>query len=407
MAPQVSLCDISIPAGLCLADVKDEILNLVSAPPSDSPWIFSTALGQELDYSVPLHDLPLRPGATVVIRPYQLEPHPIIADAAETLSDIPKNISVEGLSLALFVVAGIGAFLLWPPAFVAAGLAVLCFVHSVLFARRAIYGALGSFFLGLSTTLFLLTASFALPLAGLVGSVLGIASLAVGLVRDSRVLGAAISFGLSMALSCAISFVLPGSFSGSMVLAGLIGLSMGPKICAYAAGLSVPLLPSAGEPLPDLEVTSFENSANRAVALTDGLHCGVAAAMMGGLLLPCLFEQDAPAFYWALYPVVAGVCVLHCVRLRTTLSCWALWCVVLMALGSWAYLGRSFEGWVAIVPGVFLGLGLLAPVIASKVPGASPTTVVWIERIESLCLAMALPVCLYSMGLFHMVRGLL
>lgn len=42
----------------------------------------------------------------------------------------------------------------------------------------------------------------------------------------------------------------------------------------------------------------------------------------------------------------------------------------------------------------------------STVPTLEPTTIVWLERLESLCLAASLPLALHLLDVFGMLRGL-
>ncbi|MDO4910133.1 MAG: type VII secretion integral membrane protein EccD [Corynebacterium sp.] len=408
--------DISIPSRMSLAEVLEELLALLEAPAIDSPWSISTALGTELDYSVPLAQLPIGQGSTIVLRPYQLAPHPVLVDAAESLADLPTTSRIQGLSLALFLACSVGIMVIAPFAPAAVVLALVSFgVAAWSRAAGSVFGAAGSIFLGLSTSSFLTMAGFSWALAGCGGSVLALATLPIGLIRAPRILAGCGTIFVILLLSCGLSLLLPSlwAFGSALSLIGLVALMVGPQACATLSGLKVPRLPSAGEELTTPEPRSFSDEASCALELHEGSTIGACICIAAGMLIPsfmCLWlGLSSPRFVFGAMIAVAGACALHCVRMRTTPSAWALWLVLIAMVLSWAMVAsnQDIAHWSAILPLVVFVLLLSGPVVAYWLADAAPTTIVWIERMESLCVAFALPMLCYSMGLFHFVRGLL
>lgn len=74
---------------------------------------------------------------------------------------------------------------------------------------------------------------------------------------------------------------------------------------------------------------------------------------------------------------------------------------------------RAVVGIIALLIGLFAVGGFLralliivGPVWVPKVQDLEPTTMVWLERAESLAVAACLPLALQVIGVFAMIRGL-
>lgn len=69
-APFYRSIDVSLPTTSTFSDVLPELARLIELPETGRPWEFATAAGAPLDPHVPLHNMRLRDGQVVSLRPW-------------------------------------------------------------------------------------------------------------------------------------------------------------------------------------------------------------------------------------------------------------------------------------------------------------------------------------------------
>lgn len=98
--------------------------------------------------------------------------------------------------------------------------------------------------------------------------------------------------------------------------------------------------------------------------------------------------------------------LLHSARCQSQLSTWSL--IVLGCVSAVAFcLASAGLNWWFWVFAAIISLGFAAtPLWVEKLSNLQPTTMVWIERLESLAIAAVIPLACQLLGVFGMLRGL-
>lgn len=417
--------DLAVPAGSSLAEILDEVLGLANAPRISRPWQASTAAGSPVDQAEPLENTGLNHGDVLLLAPTGDRHQPVVRDAAEALVETTAAVPVTGLST-LAAVAGAGALTLWllgpallatvPDAVLFTAAAVAC-LAVLAWRRRARLLVLPA--VGLSAAA---GATAVLPgirpepadLAWALLSGVAVAAVALtvtGLLGATRprALGALATL-LVMALVAALALGSTGTLTGTaagVVAAAVLALLLAPTLATQLAGLKIPPLPSAGQDLAvsDRPDPGIDDRAVRAVELHDGFLLGLAAALAPAVLA---VGVSGGGFPQGLCAATAGCLLLHSARHRSAVATWSLFSagiVALLAMVLAAVLGSGHPA--QLVPaGVVAVAGLTAPLWSGRIPELQPTTVVWLERIESVAIIAAIPLAAHLMGVFSAIRGL-
>ena len=421
--------DVSLPSESSLDEVLGEVTELLGAPTLTRPWRASTAAGRPLDHSVPLSRLPLADGAVVLLRPLTNVPAPVVRDAAEALAAAARTAPVAWVDTAwatagLVAAAGAGGwFFSWPAALaVAAVVAVAVHVHArnsralgpvaVLLAAAAAFTFIGQWQLGL------------LGAAATACAAVGV--LHVGGLAGPRLGGAVCALSCAAACGGVAALLLSSApvrtAGAAAIVTVLIVCAAGPGLATRAAGLRVPRLPTAGEDLAvaDIDQPDVESRAVRAHALYHGMLWGAAGAALGALaaLAWSVPSQGAAGFTQAACLCVTGALVLHAARHGGAGAVWPLHVVSIAAFVTAASAAAAATATAAVgsagdtpwplwvAPGLVAAAAVSSPVWSRLVKNMEPTALVWVERLEMLCLACALPLAAHLMGIFHFIRGL-
>ena len=433
-----AMADLSLPAWSSLAEILEEVLDLTGAPTISRPWVARTATGIPIDPGVPLSHTQLEQGGVLVLSPERDLPAPVIRDAAEALVELSSSTRTVGLVdlLTLTGLVAVGILLAGP---VAGGVhpgarmlisAVICVIILAWLPRSAALAAATPVTrVVLPVLITLLTATAALvtvvdPLAGTTGQ------LAWGLVCASGAgLTAVLLLHLVFQPVLMVSATLTTILLLALVTAAGAGLSRAdddvsgpaaitiavimlwlgtaPKLSAALAGLRVPTLPTAGQDLSvsDNGMTDPTAAATRAQTLYDAQT--LALALVGAVLI--YFTTGPGTWFTTLFAFVTTVaCLLHAIRQHRAIPTWSLMMLACLALISTVIsASHQDDSWAAVAVGVFIaGLTVTVAVWIPRIPVPEPTTIVWLERIESVCVAATLPLALHLLDVFGMLRAL-
>lgn len=436
----VAMADMALPAGSSLAEILEEILELTGAPQISRPWVARTAAGSPIDAGIPLAQTQLEQGGVLVLSPERELPAPIIRDAAEALVELSSENRTKGLLELITLVgfAGLALTLLSPLAaqlnlawrtliFMLLSMVILVWLprreatlsHRLLALLIPILAASTAAILvaGPNSTQVLEDPQFLSWVLLSFSATLLLAAGVVQLVFHPHILSTAtlITIGLSL-LFCTLTTLLwphpaRADFSGpaaATVAAALIFTSVAPYFSAQLAGLRVPTLPTAGQDLSvsDTELKDPVARTRRATALFDAQLLGLVIVSA-----PLIFLAVSPNtwFSTAFSCCIMIASALHAIRHHAPIPTWSL-----MILACSAFLGTLYSLAFAQHPSWFTFAGCVVLVLAvmsvgvwfSKVPPPAPTTVVWLERLESLSIAAALPLALHLLGVFEMLRAL-
>ncbi|MFP7364911.1 type VII secretion integral membrane protein EccD [Corynebacterium callunae] len=436
----VAMADMALPAASSLAEILDEILELTHAPQISRPWVARTAAGTPIDAGIPLSHTQLEQGGVLVLSPERDLPAPIIRDAAEALVELSSENRAKGL-VELITLCGFAALALmlasplaqaFDPAWRTLIFMLLSMVILVWLPSRE--AALTHHLLALSIPL-LAASTAALLVAGPQRSqilseprlltwvllsfalTLAVASAVVQLVFQPHILSTAtlitISLSLLICTFASIWWDHPArhDFSGPAaftVAAALIFISLAPYFSAHLAGLRVPTLPTAGQDLSvsDTELKDPVARTQRATALFDAQLLGLVIVSA-----PLILLVAAPGTWFA---TAFALCImiasaLHAFRHHAPVPTWSL-----MVLACASFLSAVYSLVFADSPSWFSFVGCAIVVLCvmtvlvwfSKIPPLEPTTVVWLERLESLAIAAALPLALHLLDVFELLRAM-
>lgn len=431
--------DMCLPAASSLSEVLPDILSLVDAPNITVPWEGFTGSGRPIDPAAPLHTQGVVQGGIIMLAPKRPSPARIAKDAAEALSDLAQTSTPAKNTLDLATVAGfvgLGVVLLLSPLPVSnswrfallalAAVAVLSWRrNSSLLVVTAVATAISTAWVvmapqegivqALRNSLEPTDGGLALLSAG--AAVVTITSL-VQLIKKHHliVFSACITAGLLIILAApGVWIFTPGfniprygwafSFAGLAIALGMLTVAFSASIASACAGLRVPRLPSAGQDLAisDDVPADPDAQAARATRILDGILIGVTVILAPSLTLIAL---NGGGFAQALCLTVAISLLVHAHRHHRKAACWAMWCGGLIAAVMTAVAADTSSPIALIISAVACVTLASAPLWSHKISQLEPTTIVWIERVESLCIAASLPLALHLAGLFILIRGL-
>ncbi|MBN9644032.1 hypothetical protein JZY06_05280, partial [Corynebacterium sp. CCM 8862] len=268
------------------------------------------------------------------------------------------------------------------------------------FSAAAGYTALGPHTAGRAGLSLLLTAA-----AGLVGV---LASVAVARVPPA-VITAITTVGCLGCLTAVFGTVAttPQQFLAGTTAVALITVVLSPTVCVHLAGLGVPALAPAGEQMPDPPTAGdgTETKAETAVGFLTGITAGAAAA--GAPAIAFVGWHGGPVAA-ALCIAVAGGLALHTDRLRTAAGRWALHVWTLSAVAG--LIGNTLVNghehlWVLAAGVAATAIVYSACAWAPYVRELSPPMIRHLERLEVVCIAVAIPLAAHLSGLFTAIRG--
>ncbi|MDO4760824.1 MAG: type VII secretion integral membrane protein EccD [Corynebacterium sp.] len=444
--------DMALPASSCVAEMLDEVIQLMHAPTLSGSWEVVTAAGSPLDAHEPLNKLGLRHGDVIVIRPSSGAQPPVIRDAAEALahsvqhSPFARGTASCACLVGVALLCGIGAKLPFPPA-VGLSLAAMLAVGLAIWSRAALFipsiaalvagivavAVLGpaivpspeAIMAGLNAETFSSSWSVALSLAGVAAIIC--AALFFLLMQEKAHITATIVVGIALSSAGFGAFIYRPSATdsatpdwqwlypsiGIVVTVMLIFLSFGPQVVAKMAGLKVPQLPTAGQELSVSDIdhdqipakSAAAQSIARGLVLGVGLSISLSMVVASISIVRVLLVPHAYLFWFALCVWLA--LVLHAHRHRSALDTWALWIPAQLAIVCATLAAAWLDNpWLLGLCALVALLMVSSLLWANRIPTIEPTTVVWIERAEALAIAACIPLALQVAGIFAMIRGL-
>ncbi len=441
----LAMADLSLPAGSSLAEILDEVLHLTGAPHISRPWVARTAVGSPIDPGIPLSQTQLEQGGVLVLSPERDLPAPVIRDAAEALVELSAGTRTTGL-VDLLSITGLGAaaLVLAAPTAGVLGMdvrlgimAVLCVIILAWLPRSRVHPQ-ARVPITRAVLPILISASVALAvLVTVTGTVNGTsaASLSVtdspsawsllcaacaGLVSvlilhllfrpallSSATLTAVFLTLMVTAAGTAI-FRADDNFSGPAavtIAVAMMLISFAPNLAASLAGLRVPTLPTAGQDLAvsDNGLSDPTVAAGKAQTLYDAQILALSLICTGLIIFTA---YPGTWFSTLLAFTTAIAALLHSIRQNRAIPTWSL-----MVLASAAILTtiisatRQEDSWAALILGILIaGVTLSLAVWIPRIPAPEPTTIVWLERVESICVAAILPLALHLLDVFGMLR---
>lgn len=417
--------DLAVPGDSSLAEILDEVLGLTNAPRISRPWEAGTLAGQPVDQAVSLRESGLDHGSVLVLSPAGDRHPPVVRDAAEALVETTGTVSVRGVST-LTGIAGAVAFSICLlgsplrdqlPAAVLFALATSACLAVLIWCRRIQALAVPTVLLaaagGTSSVLDGLRPEppdLAWALSAAIGSA-AVTLLLLGVIgvvktRLTATLGTLLLL-LGVTASCLAATGTATGAAAGVVVAAILMLLLAPTAAIQLAGLKVPPLPSAGQDLrvADRPDPDIDDRARRATRLHEGILLGISLGLLPALLTVALSGGGFPL---GLCATAAGSLLLHAARHRSPVATWALFSAGITALTGMvlaAILGAGHPAQL-LTAGLAAAAMLSAPLWAARIPHLEPTTVVWLERAESLAIAATLPLAAHLMGVFAAIRGL-
>jgi len=261
-------------------------------------------------------------------------------------------------------------------------------------------------------------------LAHLVVAAVAVAAAALVALWITRRHTAAYSAVTATALvtAIAVAIVQYGSASASAVAAGvlafgLVGLSAAPRAATTLAQISLPQIPAPGQPddvtadITDTEMALLQTRARRAVQLTLGLT--VAAVIVICVAAAFVIDPQSPHRWIEIGAVLCTVLVLVLTgrMLPDRRLSYAMFTgagVVLAISAARLVIGLPDGATPALVLLVAASLVAVAVIGGLVVVNRSiPETLSnWISRIRLIALAAAIPLCIWSTGLFGAIRDI-
>lgn len=429
-----AVADVVLPAGSSLADILDEILELTDAPRISRPWVAHTAAGSPIDCGISLAETQVEQGSVVVLSPERDLEAPVLRDVAEALVEFSST-NRAGYLVELMTFAGlIGAVVLMtsPAAsgiivpvrmgiFVAICALLLLWLppaHTPILRNvlpiALILGAGGAVSVLVAGTSGTTPGALTWTIFAGACTILASSLLVHVVYRPTILLVAALStlgFGLLVLAATTTLWKLKATedFSGPAaitVTASTIAMCFAPKIAASIAGLRVPSLPTAGEDLSvsDLTMTDPEKRIETTKTLFDAQILGL-GVLSGPLALLSVTPGTWTTTVFSLCIAVASL--LHANRHQAPIPTWTLMGLSAVGFISMALSASRSGSLIALIGAVIIITALVSVALwISTVPKLEPTTIVWLERLESLCLAASLPLALHLLDVFGMLRGL-
>ncbi|WP_257159311.1 type VII secretion integral membrane protein EccD [Corynebacterium cystitidis] len=413
-----SATDVTLPSSSSLAEILPELTKLIDAPPSERPWEFTTVSGQPLDQHAPLHNLDIADGSIVVMRPEIPYEPPVVRDAAEALvvqaGSLPRSPALEQATAIVVAVGLIALLSVVLPAPVACTIgAVVILLLGVYTAGQALITAavVGA---GVATGAWVAGGESSLTAVAVAVAVACCTWLvAVGVAAYFRLVGTRVTTTTAttslVILSGCVGAWLPGGSAPAALsmLVGLLVIMAVPGVATQLAGLSIPRVPTAGEPLPDAHdhQPDVDLRARHAHKISDGMYLGVAIGMVPGF---AQFAWRGGEWTWLLCLCLAGAIVIHASRHNAPIARMSLMAVAIVAVTvASVSLTRDVGHPVVLAFGVVIALAVMAaPLWAGLVSRLEPTTVVWFERAEQAAIIAVIPLAIHVAGIFTMIRGL-
>lgn len=415
--------DVTLPTASTFAEILPELARLIDLPEIGRPWEFTTAGGAPLDPHTPLHNMRVRDGQVLALRPEEHVDPPVVRDAAESLAAASAG---EGPRAGIDTVSSLAGI-------IAAGLLVAALTNLVIGIGAAALVALSIGAISRSQTVFPAGAVLAGVACGTwAGGEEALAwpinsSAALGVIAASATVAVLIGGGAVLRLvgtRCGtalltVSALSAGGALGSwlpsphapaatVVLLGLTVVMLTPAVATRGAGLRIPRVPTAGQEfsIADDYQDDVDLRTRQARAITDGLGVGTAVCM-----IPALVSIAAVGGGWifAFCLCVAGALIVHASRHHSTAPRLSLALsavtAVACAVAAVARMGAAHPA-LLVLAGIVALTAASATIWARYVPDLEPTTLVWLERAEAAAIIAVMPLAVYLTGFFTLIRGL-
>ena len=430
-----AIVDVELPAGSSISDILDEILELTNAPQISHPWVARTAAGTLIDCGVPLSHTQVSQGSVVVLSPERDFTAPVVRDVAEALVEYSSEnrtthllelITTAGLiglgillnspeAQAVILPARIGIFLgaciallVWlPPKSTPILRAILPIVLVLGAACATVLVVAGNSELSVHSQTWMCVVG--------AGTILASTALIHILLRPALLSTATLStIGCGLLIFAVATMLwkknLSEDLSGSAattVAVSLVIMCFSPKIAAQLAGLRVPTLPTAGQDLAVSDVPLPDS----AVAITHTKTYFDAQILGFSILCGPLIVLSATPGTWTstIFSLcIAVACLLHAHRHQSAIPLWSLMVLASLSFVSMAVSINNAHDF-SLSAFIMVALVVLALISValwfSRIPLLEPTTIVWLERLESLCIAASLPLALHLLNVFGILRG--
>lgn len=415
--------DLSVPTASTFSEILPEIARLIDLPEIGRPWEFTTAAGAPLDPHTPLHNMRLRDGQVLALRPQEPVEPPVVRDAAESLAATAAAGAPRAGIDAIASLAGIAAVGVLAAAHTTltagVGAAALAALVVGIVARSRVLVPAGAVLAGAACGIWAAGAEAAAwPLNG--SAALGVitaAAVTAVVVGGGAVLGLVDTrSGSGVLTACAVLTVgalgvwLPSPLApaAAVVLAALIAVMLTPAVATRGAGLRIPRVPTAGQEfsIADDYQDDVDDRTRTARRITDGMSGGTTVCA-----LPALAATAFAGGPWVLAfcLCVAGALIVHASRHHSTAPrlCLAVTAMTAVACGV-AAVARMDNPHPALVvcAGAVAAAAASSAIWARRVPDLEPTTLVWLERAEAAAIIAVLPLAVHLTGAFELIRGL-
>lgn len=255
-------------------------------------------------------------------------------------------------------------------------------------------------------------------------SAVGVGAAAIGVLiitrRHLAVVSAVVSIAAVVAAISAVgqyTELEPSAIAAGVLIAGLIGLQLGPRTAAGLARITLPRIPAENEPIEvggeisDHELATVRLRSQRAVQMTSGFI--VASALI--VALSTVWTVDPRSYHWVVELVIAACVAIVLVTWGRTLSngtqAFALLAAAtIVIIGSAA---RLLEAWPtgfkpALVIGVVAAAITLLVIVAVVVTprGVNPRIKRLVEILGVMALVAAYPLAAWVTGIFGVLRDL-
>lgn len=424
-APFYRSVDVSLPTTSTFSEVLPELARLIELPETGQPWEFVTASGAPLDPHVPLHNMRLRDGQVLALRPHEPVDPPVVRDAAESLAATAADTTHSGIDIAATfagaAAAGVLTAALTGPLPGGAVFALILFVVGVVARSRVVFPAAavaggvvtGAWVSGIGTKTW--PSATDIALGTMAGSVVASALAAGGAVlglTGPRVTSAILT-GSALLTSGALAVWLPSpdAPAAAVVLASIAAVMLTPSVATRAAGLRIPRVPTAGQEfgIADDYQEDVDDRSAAARAITAGISVAAAVCAVPAFVA---LTRSGGGWVFALCLCASGALIIHASRHHDTAprlslggtAMTALACGV-AAVAVTAQAGGAHPA-LLIAAGVTALAAATAVLWASHVPDLEPTTLVWLERTEAAAIIAVIPLAVKLTGVFDLIRGL-
>lgn len=426
-APIYRSVDVSLPTSSTLSEVLPELARLIELPQTAGrPWEFATAAGAPLDPHVPLHNMRLRDGQVLALRPHEPVDPPVVRDAAESLAAAAAATTRSGIDTAATfagaAAAGILTASLSAPLAGAAVTALLLLVIAVAARSRAVFPAAacaasavcGAWVSGIhdgtgtgtwppATDL-----AYGAMTACVIAAALTVGGAVLGLAGPRVTSAVLTSAALILAGSLAVWLPSPTAPYAAVVLAGIAAVMLTPSVATRAAGLRIPRVPTAGQEfgIADDYQDDVDARSDAARAITAGISVAAALCVIPALVVLARFGGG---WVFALCLCTAGALIVHASRHHGTMPRLSLGSTAMLALTCGVTAVAVVDGAhpaLLIAAGITALTAATAALWAARVPDLEPTTLVWLERAEAAAIIAVIPLAVKLTGIFDLIRGL-